>query len=294
VWIDQLKVGYLAREDAAVYRPGLVALQDQHRRRIGLCGVVVGGGIRADGPGNLGVWLSHDPSEFGLVPVASPLPPRVADRLRTGLSEALATDEADDSYDLSWLARLPSDHVAAIRELRRLLRDDPDPIDRHFMFCELERHLYRSRDAFASALSEYDDVCRQHDGEMDNIRNVLLEKFGKVPLLETYTQMTIRQQKAKGWAEAARWANRGINLYGNDAARVEAVDDLRRRLVACHQKLEVRSPTSQKASRSEPSRPTHRTATETLRCETCGQDFERTVTRGRKPRQCPTCRLVPR
>jgi hypothetical protein len=293
VWIEQMKVGHLSREDAAVYRPGLVALQGQHQRLIGLPGVVVGGGVRADGPGNLGVWLSHNPSDFGLTPVTPQLPPRVADRLRTGLSGALATDEADDSYDLSWLVALPSDHVGAIRKLRQLLEHDPDPIDRHFMFCELERRLYRSRDAFASALNEYDDACRQHDSEMDGIRHALVVKFGKVPALETYTQMTIRQQKAKNWAEAVRWARRGIDLYSDNAARVEAVEDLQGRLAACRQKLQLDSSTSHVAPQAKSIRPDRRSTTETLRCETCGQDFRRTVTRGRKPRQCPACRRVP-
>ena len=96
----------------------------------------------------LGVWLSHDPVDFGLAAIVPPAP-ALAGAMRTGLTEALLTDAADDSYDLSWLRRLPSDTPPAIRELRRLLQHDPDPIDRHFMFCELEDRLYRSRDVFA-------------------------------------------------------------------------------------------------------------------------------------------------
>lgn len=78
-------------------------------------------------------------------------PPAIAlaGPMRTGLAEALLTDAEDDSYDLSWLHRLPSDPLTAIRELRRLLEHDPDPIDRHFMFGELEDRLYRSRDVFS-------------------------------------------------------------------------------------------------------------------------------------------------
>ena len=147
--------------------------------------------------------------------------------MRTGLTEALLTDAEDDSYDLSWLHRLPSDVLPAIRELRRLLEHDPDPIDRHFMFCELEDRLYRSRDVFASALAEYDDTCIRHDAEMDGIRDALLAKFGEVPVLETYRQMAIRQQKVKDWQRAIWWAERGLALYGEQAARPESVDDLR-------------------------------------------------------------------
>jgi hypothetical protein len=49
--------------------------------------------------------------------------------------------------------------------------------------------------------------------------------------------MAIRQQKAKNWAEALHWANRGIHLYGNHAARPEAVEDLRKRSAAYTAKL---------------------------------------------------------
>ncbi|MBL8927839.1 MAG: hypothetical protein JNM77_16650 [Pseudonocardia sp.] len=137
VLIDGAKVGYLCRDDAQAYRPGLLALGARHRALIALPGVVVGGGMRQDGPGLLGVWLSHDPADFGLTAIVPPPPAALAGSMRTGLTEALLTDAEDDSYDLSWLHRLPSDMLPAIRELRRLLEHDPDPIDRHFMFCEL-------------------------------------------------------------------------------------------------------------------------------------------------------------
>jgi hypothetical protein len=131
---------------------------------------IVGGGMRQDGPGMLGTWLSHDPADFGLAAIVPPPPAALAGSMRTGLTEALLTDAEDDSYDLSWLHRLPIDALPTIRELRRLLEHDPDPIDRHFMFCELEDRLYRSRDVFSPALSEYDDTCMRHDAEMDGIR----------------------------------------------------------------------------------------------------------------------------
>lgn len=236
IWINGCKVGHLSREDAAAYRSGLLALNARCGKLIGLAGVVVGGGIRKDGPGMLGVWLWHDPADFGLTAMVPPAPALIGE-MRTGLTQALRTDAADDSYDLSWLERLPSDSLAAIRELRRLLAHDPDPIDGHFMFCELENRLYRSREVFASALAEYDEACTRHDAEMDGIRQALLTKFGKMPILETYRQMAIRQQKIKNWQQASWWASRGLALYGDQAARLEAVDDLQKRLAAYQAKL---------------------------------------------------------
>ena len=70
----------------------------------------------------------------------------------TGLSDAVATDEADDYYDLSWMGDLPADDLRAIKMLRQLLERESDAIDRHFMHTHLEALLYRSRDVFASAL----------------------------------------------------------------------------------------------------------------------------------------------
>lgn len=66
VWIDGLRAGYLARADAARYRPGLLALQQARRMPIALSGIIAGGGMRQDGPGRLGVFLRHDPADFGL------------------------------------------------------------------------------------------------------------------------------------------------------------------------------------------------------------------------------------
>lgn len=289
VWIDGMKVGYLSREDAEVYRPGLLALQAREGKSIGLRGVIVGGGIREDGPGFLGVWMSHDPADFGLTAIVPPPASFMLGSMRTGLTEALLTDEEDDSYDLSWLQRLPSDPIGAISRLRELLQHDPDPIDRHFMYCELEERLYRSRDAFSSALAEFDEVCVRHDVEIDGIREALLAKFGKVPLLETYRQMAIRQQKAKKWSDAIWWAERGLALYAQNAARPEVIDDLEKRAAAYRAKLTMGNkpgPQVLRATRELVDGP----AIETLTCANCGRGFDRPVARGRKPKHCPSCR----
>jgi hypothetical protein len=235
VWINGLKVGHLSRENAQRYRPGLLAQQKARGVPIALAGVITGGGIRSDGPGKLGVFLQHDPEDFGLR--RHPLPPPQESRMRTGLSDAFATDAADDSYDLAWMSGLPSDDVRAIPCLRDLLAQEKDVLDRHFMYAQLESILYRRRDAFASALGEYDQACRQHDAEMDGIRQACLAKWGKVPLLETYRQMAIRQQKAHDYSQALWWAERGIAIYGKDCARPEVVEDLRRRAAKYRDKL---------------------------------------------------------
>ncbi len=248
LWINGMKVGHLSRNDARRYRPGLLALQEARGMQIALPGVIVGGGMREDGPGRLGVFLHHDPADFGLRRTLLAPPPR--SRMRTGLSDAAATDDADDSYDLSWMRELPADDIRAIPVLRRLLADENDCLSRHFMYARLEALLYRSREAFTSALDEYDQACRQHDAEMDGIREACMAKWGKVPLLETYRQMAVREQKAKNYEQALWWAERGIAIYGGDCARPEAVEDLRQRAAAYSAKLATRP---RPAHRADPS-----------------------------------------
>jgi hypothetical protein len=70
----------------------------------------------------------------------------------------------------------------------------------------LEEELYKSRDLSADLLTEYDSVCRQHDFEMDVMRAALYDKFKCVPLLDTYRQMAVRQQKAGDYDQALWWA----------------------------------------------------------------------------------------
>ena len=66
VWVQRLKVGHLSRASARRYRPGLLRLQERYGQPIALYGVIAGGGMREDGPGRLGVFLRHNPADFGL------------------------------------------------------------------------------------------------------------------------------------------------------------------------------------------------------------------------------------
>ena len=144
IHIEGKLVGYLARDVASHYLPGLLALMTRCGSYVALQGVIVGGGYYDDGPGRLGVWLEHDPHDFGLTPSGSAnrsgrtavLPAHVG-AMRTGFSEAWLTDVEDDSYDLSWFNALPDADVPAIVMLRKLLATPSDPIDRHFQFAEL-------------------------------------------------------------------------------------------------------------------------------------------------------------
>ena len=163
----------------------------------------------------------------------------------------------------------------------------------HYMLSELEHRLDKCRDAFASALDEFDEACAQHHEEMETIRPALLQKLGSIPVVEMYRQACIRCKKAKRWADAREWAERGIRTYGDNAARPEEVLDLRRRLVDATAKIDS-------AERREPRQTRPRAARSACRprelerfiCTSCGTTFERPRTTGRKPQFCPDCRPV--
>jgi hypothetical protein len=236
VLIDGNLVGYLSRDDAAAYHPGLLRLMNGSANQVvALEAEIVGGGQRSDRIGFLGVFLDHDRADFGL----NPRHPAAAIGFRTGLSEAATTDPEDDRYDLSWRAELPNTETTAIKRLRTMLESHDAPIERHYMMCELEERLYKGRDSFSSALEEFDAVCRQHDAEMETIRPALLDKFGKIPLIDLYRQAAVRCQKAKDWTTMRQWAERGITVYGDHAARPEDLADLHKRLDYANAKIEA-------------------------------------------------------
>jgi hypothetical protein len=287
VWAHGLKVGHLSRDDAVLLRPGLLVLQQKHRQAIALAGVIVGGGENEGRAGLLGVFLNFDAADFGVSEQSTAMPAReeFSNRIRTGLSNAVASDEADDSYDLAWLQRLSDDPIKRIPQLRRLVASETDPISRHYAFALFEDTLYKCRLAFTDALEEYDRVCRQHDSEMTIIQPTLVAKFGVVPLLDTYRQAAIRYQKAKDMREALWWAERGIALYGDIPAKPEMLFDLNKRAAAYRAKLD---PLIDTASAEPPEGDF--VVMESLTCHACGGPFERKRARGRKPLACPACR----
>jgi hypothetical protein len=67
VLIHDMPVGYLSREDAKAYLPGLLNLiKTSATGCVGLHGAIAGGGMRDERQAFLGVFLNHDPSDFGV------------------------------------------------------------------------------------------------------------------------------------------------------------------------------------------------------------------------------------
>ena len=283
VWLNGEKVGYLGRDDAAQLQPGVIRLHKEHGP-VALRCKVIGGGLRQDGIGMLGVFLRYDPKDFGR---PSPHFVHAAPIIRTGLSHASATDDADHSYNISWHASLADSVTKRIPQLRRLMESEREPISRHFVMSVLEDDLYMSRELSPGVLDEYDAVCRQHDEEMDVIRPALQAKFGCIPLLDTYRQMAIRQQKTGNYEQALWWSQRGLDLYADQAGRAEWIEDLQRQGWAV---LEQGAP--EPCSRNPQTKRHHLDDVDRDAglCATCGRSWERPLSRGRKPHECPDCR----
>lgn len=217
VWVGGFRVGYLRREDAPTYQAAILRLMHHHGQPIALRGRVVGG--EADRP-SLGIWLFHDPGDFGIPPSSrvTAAPGRGADVL-TGTAAAA----------LNWAEDLPSDRVAAIEHLRKLLDHESNPLERHFIYNELEKLLYKCRDVFDSALVQFMQTCRSHDAEMEAIRPLLVRQLGGVPALPTYKQAAILKQKERDFEGALWWAERGLAIYGSEGLRADATADLQER-----------------------------------------------------------------
>lgn len=233
VQIEGHVVGYLSREDAVGYGPGIRSLMARYGAVVALEGVIAGGGHRDDGPGYLGVWLDHDPRDFGLPGREEPALP--GDGFKR---------EHDRAFDRQWFNQLPDGDRPAIEALRSMLASERDPLERHFLFSELETRLYKCRDLYASALDEFDATCQEHDREMVPIREALLSQWSRIPPLATYRQMAIRQQKLKDWNTCLWWVDRGLEIYDGHAASESAVEDLQKRRNRALAKLGRSAPSS--------------------------------------------------
>lgn len=222
VWVGGLKVGHLARDDAAIYQAPISRLMSQHGTPVAVTGKIFGG--KADKP-TLGIWLF--PSEFG---IALNEKGSVGDRAPGILTGATGQGSA-------WRETLPVDRPFAIKELRGLLEKESDALQRHFMFNDLEGHLYACREILSSALTEFEETCEEHHSEMDRIRPALIAEFGGVPVLPTYKQIVIMKQKAHDYGAAVVWAERGVSVYGEQSLRDDGIDDLRKRIERLRPKL---------------------------------------------------------
>lgn len=228
VYVAGHHVGFLPRALAAVVQPALIALLDDVGSPVATTGVISGGGWNAEGQArDLGVFLHHDATVFGLQ----------RRRRREGAPDTgMGTAMAGSGFE--WVGSVPAGNAKAIRRLRTLLGDVQVPIERHFIHLELVQRLYKVRDDFGSALTEFDAACEAHHAEMAQIRPELLRLVdGRIPRISTYKQAAIRHAKAKDFAAAFEWAIRGLEVYRDECHDPALSEDLEKRADGYRDKL---------------------------------------------------------
>ena len=233
VWIQNKKVGFIAKELAREIVDDLLELMSKHNGSlIGLRGVIAGGGHYDDGPGQLGVFLEYPADLFGQNIKSPSLEFVPGAIMNTGFSGMFATDDADDAYDLSWVNNLSQNPTERILDLREVLKTNTEPLSRHLAFVSLEDLLYDYKEVFPDALVQYDEICTNHATELQtSIRDAMIKKWGKLPNLQVHRQSSIRHAKAKNLTKALEWAELGIETYGTDSFKEEWVLDLKKRVV---------------------------------------------------------------
>jgi len=240
VWIQELQVGFLAKELAREIIDDLHILMEANPGKyIGLRGVIAGGGERNDGPGMLGVFLEFPADQFGLVSKSSTKSESESFTMNTGETDAFVTDAQDDSYDLSWMNALSLDPSKRILGLKDVLLNNLEPISRHFAFAELEEIYYHYKEVFPDALKQYDEIAEKHNAELETtIRAAMISKWGKLPNLVVHKKSAIRHAKSKDFDKALAWAKKGLEVYGEDAFREEWTLDLQKRVATLSARIE--------------------------------------------------------
>jgi hypothetical protein len=242
---DGVHLGYLAKEIAAVWSGQIEAVGDP---QIAFPGVVRGGAKNMHH--GLHLWPHRrltpaPPFDFDEAQYAVPWPPWELERI---LEDALDADDADtheddgDDFHDDALDAIEDPRAAphkVIKQARRLLEERHDPLYRHFVYNALEAALYKCRDAFESALADHEQVCEQHHAEMATIRPALLEFFEDLPRIPMYKQMAISKKKQRDYETARMWAQRGLDIYGSDAARQDVVSDLQKRVTDLSRKIDT-------------------------------------------------------
>jgi tetratricopeptide (TPR) repeat protein len=164
--------------------------------------------------------------EFTRVTISGPMVSSAA-KLRRGLDRATARI---DELRYAWPFALPDHPDERIELLYKLLDEVPDAVDRHEVFTLLEKELYAARERREGALDQYDAVVEKHHRDLaDGARAAMIARHGALPVIATYRQASIRRQKAGDWQGALEWAERGLAMYGEEAADARAVDDLHNR-----------------------------------------------------------------
>lgn len=181
VLIDGQLVGYLSRENAAAYGPGLRQLMKHASDGlVALPATIAGGGQRDDGLGRLGVFLRHNPADFGVRLESEREPQASRDQDRIGLPPSLLAQLAEHGLDDALGEGAPPASNVYVQRMLQALEDGMLSISEAEELTALAREhgltaddLEAARRALLAAIARHaieDDVVAR--GERDELRIV--------------------------------------------------------------------------------------------------------------------------
>ena len=197
VLIDGQLVGYLSRENAAAYGPGLRQLMKQSSTGIvALQGVIAGGGQREDGLGRLGVFLRHNPADFGVTPESEREPHASRDRAPTGLPPSLRAQLAEHGLDDALGEGAPRASTIYLRRMLQALEDGMLSLGEVEELAALSREHRLTADDLEAAHRALLAAIARHAIEDDVVGRGEREELRIVGRLLDLPETTIRQALA--------------------------------------------------------------------------------------------------
>lgn len=235
--IGASQVGYIAKEFATQMSP---LLDKAKCKEFTVAGVITGGAFDAPSLG-VHLWLDRRVSPGPSILIEDEIrnqfevwweyePKRAATAEPTRGNEVPGTRTGASIHSGRWTAFADSELVTRVKLAREFLQSETDPLERHYAFNVLEEALYKCRDAFPTALEEFESTCEEHHKEMPEIRAGLISLLSGVPFLPTYKQIAIMKTKSKQYDAAVDWCRRGLEIYEGVALESEGTDDLQSRL----------------------------------------------------------------
>jgi DNA polymerase-3 subunit epsilon len=197
VLIDGQLVGYLSRENAAAYGPGLRQLMKHSSEGfVALQATIAGGGQREDGPGRLGVFLRHNPADFGVTRESEPASPTSRDRDPIGLPPSLRARLAEHGLDDALGEGAPPASTIYLRRMLQALEDGVFSIGEVDELAALSREHGLSADDLEAAHRGLLAAIARHAIEDDVVSRSEREELRIVARLLDVPDTTVRQALA--------------------------------------------------------------------------------------------------
>ena len=197
VLIDGQLVGYLSRENAAAYGPGLRQLMNHSSNGlVALQATIAGGGQREDGLGRLGVFLHHNPADFGVTPESERESRASHDRDPIGLPPSLLAQLAEHGLDDALGEGAPPASTIYLQRMLQALEDGMLSIGEVEELAAVSREHRLTADDLEAAHRALLAAIARHAIEDDVVARGEREELRIVARLLDLPDATVRQALA--------------------------------------------------------------------------------------------------